>query len=80
MVFKTATDVDDFIVCGRLFHACGPAKAKARLPNSDRGFATTRLPADEERSRPLPGCYGSNWNTQVQLDTMVRDCVGPCTP
>ena len=50
---KTATDVDDFIVCGRLFRACGPAKAKARLPNSDRGFGTTRFPADEERSRCL---------------------------
>ena len=46
--FKTATDVDDFIVCGRLFHACGPVKAKACLPNSDRGFGTTILPVDEK--------------------------------
>ena len=50
LFLKSATDVDDFLVCGRLFHACGPANAKARLPNSVRGFGTTRLPADEERS------------------------------
>ena len=53
MFLKSATDVDDFIVCGRLFHACGPAKAKAHPPNSDRRFGTTRFPADEERSRCL---------------------------
>ena len=50
---KTATNVDDFIVCGRSFHACGPAKAKARLPNSVQGFGTTRLSAAEERNHCL---------------------------
>ena len=50
---KTATDINDFIICGRLFHACSPAKAKARLPNSDRGFGTTRLSVDVEHSRCL---------------------------
>ena len=51
--FKMATVDNHFIVCGRLFHACGLAKAKARLLNSDRGFDTTRLPADEELGRLL---------------------------
>ena len=36
-----------------MFHVCGPAKAKACLPNFDRGFGTTRLPAGEERRRCL---------------------------
>ena len=51
--FNSAIDVDDFIVCGRLFHTCGSAKAKERLPNSDRGFSTTKLPEDDERSHCL---------------------------
>ena len=51
--FKTVTDVDYFIGCGTLFPAFGPAKAKACLSNSDRGFGTTRSPADEQRSRCL---------------------------
>ena len=50
---KTATDVDDFVACDRLFHACGSAKVKARWPNNDRQLCTTRLPADGERSSCL---------------------------
>ena len=58
---KIATDIDDFINYGRLFHVCSPAKAKACLPNSDRGFGTIRLPADEERSR----CFASTAVTVI---------------
>ena len=68
MFLKSATDVDDFIVCGRLFHACGPAKAKARLPNSDRGFGTTRFPADEEHSRFLAATEVTGIHSSARYD------------
>ena len=77
--FKTATDVDDFIDCGRLFHACGPAKVKAHLSHSDRGFGTTRMPADEERSRCLAATAVILMHSSAR-STTVRGCVVPYTP
>ena len=66
---KTATDVDDFIACDRLFHACGPAKAKARWPNYDQHFRTTRLPADEERS----SCLAATTVTEIHCSGRYND-------
>ena len=69
VAFKAATDVDDFNVCGRLFHACGPAKAKPRLPNSVRDFGTTRLPVDEERSHCLVATTITGIHSSARYDS-----------
>ena len=66
---KAANDVDEFIVCCRLLHACGPAKTRAHLPNSVRGFGTTRLPADEERSRFLAATAVTGIHSSARYDS-----------
>ena len=59
---KTATDVDNFVVCGRLLHTCGPAKVKACLPNS------ARLPEDVERSRCLAATAATGIHSSARYD------------
>ena len=59
---------NDIIVCGKLFHACGPAKARARLPNSDRGFGTTRFLADEKRSHCLAATAVTGIHSSARYD------------
>ena len=50
---------------GRLLHA---AKTKACLPNSDRGFGTTRFPADEERGRCLAATAVTGKHSSARCD------------
>ena len=50
---KTPSAPAEVIICGKLFHAAGPATAKAPVPivNSLAGGATRRLMAAERRLR-----------------------------
>ena len=66
VVFMTATEADGFIVYGRLLHAYSPAKAKARLPNSNRGFCAIRLTTDEERRRCLTATTVTEMHTSAR--------------